>query len=182
MDLAKTYPANELPTRPFVGLFGNHNNNWRKWVKKVLERNGIGENQVYDSTQDGWKVINDENGDAMQRWIDELVARQHEAMKAASCLIFSMDSRTRTWDLSNLSASASVPAPSEEGGNILATRCELGWLAGIKKRTFVWVPDDLQGRNYLRAVIKLYPILVPVDNLYTACILVKSHLGKDGKK
>ncbi len=119
----------------------------------------------------------------MQQWIDELVARQHEAMKAASCIIFSMDSRTRTWDLSDLTAQASVPKPDDDySGNILATRCEIGWLAGIKKRTFVWVPGDLEGRNYLRAVIKLYPILVPVDNLYTACGLVKSHLKKASKK
>ena len=171
MDLNLQFPAKELPPKPYVGLFGNHHNNWRQWATAVLAQRGVRESQIYDSTDKGWCVVNELSGDPLQPWIDELVKRQHHAMKNAACLIFSMDSKRRTWPMVDLSSAGSIPRETEPYvGSIFAARCELGWLAGISKPSFVWIPDDLEGRNYLRAVLNLYDWLVPVASIHEACL------------
>lgn len=180
MDLNSLFPPNEIPTKPYIGLFGNHHNNWLKWVMRVLDCQGVSANQIYDSTDRGWRIVNDLNGDELQDWITELVKRQHAAMSQATCIIFSMDTRNRIWNLDNLTEDFAVPTAIDDAmGSIFAARCELGWLAGKEKvKTFVWIPDDLVGRNYLRSVVTLYRNnLDPVANLYQASLQAAKHLS-----
>ena len=97
-SLSEKHPPSNVPKQPYIGLFGNHHNNWRNWVAHRLLDKGLTTNQIYDSTDSGWNEVNDSNGDSMQEWINELVRRQHEALHNARCIIFSLDNNIRQWE------------------------------------------------------------------------------------
>jgi|LakMenEpi03Aug12_release.lakeMendotaPanAssembly.Ray.scaffolds.fasta_scaffold437961_2 hypothetical protein len=178
-ELRVQFPAKELPAVPFIGLFGNHHNNWRNWATELLNEFGLGADRVYDSTDPGWRVVSDGNGDDLQPWVDELVERQHRAMRSAVAIVFSLDSRTRIWPESDCTLDQAIPqVEGVSEGKLFAARCELGWLAGIGKPVFVWIADDLKGRNYLRAVARLYPSIRLTQNLHVACQMAGEHLQR----
>lgn len=178
MDLMARYPAKCLPEDPFIGLFGNHHNNWRDFVKTLLVKNGVDNDFVYDSTDKGWEIVGDQNGDALQDWIDELVMRQHKAMREAKCLIFSLDSLDRSWPEQPVEDFKLPDRETDFERTLFVARWELGWLTGIEKPTFVWISDELQGRNYLRAAIKSYDWIKTYPSLVKATLAAAAFFNK----
>ena len=179
MNWKDKYPKNALPPTPFIGLFGNHHNNWRLFARELLVHEGVDDKLIYDSTDKGWEVVDDENGDSLQDWINELVHRQHCAMKQAKCLVFSLDGHDRVWPNK---FSNDFVVPNSAPGNqrtLFAARWELGWLSGIQKPTFVWISDELQGRNYLRAAVKQYDYIKTFDTLVDATLAAAKFFVED---
>lgn len=133
----------DLPERPYVGLYGSHGGDWREGVKASLTAEGIA---FHDPIDGGWAGIDGTNGDARQADIDALVAREHLGMRGAACVIVHLEQRT-------------VIHGRPTGGTTLslASRCEIGFLAGRGIRTFVHIEPDVEGRNYLWAVVAFYP-------------------------
>jgi hypothetical protein len=133
----------EIPPAPYVAVYGSNSGDWRDGVIAALAAAGI---PWFDPSNAGWATIDAANGDARQAEIDALVALEHRGMLGASCVIFHLGFRKII---------GGVPT----GGTTLAlaSRCELGFLTGRGIRTFAHVEPDVEGRNYLRAQMALYP-------------------------
>ena len=134
------------PAGTYVGLYGSTGGQWRQRCKHLLDAASI---PWHDPSDPRWDSITHENGDDHQELIDRLVAEEYEALRGAQCVIF------------HLAGGADPPAS-------LAARSELGWLAGSGIETFVHVDGNARGRNYVGAVVKLYPHLVSCSTLEDA--------------
>ncbi len=126
----------KIPEGRFVAIYGSHGTSWREGVMRTLEQKGI---LSYDPTDLEWAAINDENGDAEQAKIDKLVAKQHEALNSASCVIHYLF--------------AHIDGKPKE---FHAARAELAYLSGAGIKTFFHIGPDVVGRNYLWGVMRLY--------------------------
>lgn len=133
----------EIPDEPYVALYGTQSGDWRDGVAARLSASGIA---WFDPTDERWGTIDDDNGDAKQGLVDELVEREHSGMLGAVCVIFHVARRKKR-----------SGTFTGETTNALASRAELGFLAGRGIRTFVHVEPDVLGRNYLWALCALYP-------------------------
>lgn len=143
-----------LPSKPFIALYGSHLGDWRAPLVARLAREGIA---YHDPTDAGWQPINEHHGDAEQATIDALVAREHQGMVDATCVVFYLARRARR------------RGPDGEDVELttlsFASRCELGFLTGRGVLTFVYIEPDFEGRNYLWAQIKPYPNVVRCASL-----------------
>jgi len=150
-------------TRPkrFVSLYGSQSGDWREVCKTRLDAAGVA---WKDPTDPRWQGITHENGDAMQKLIDELVADQHQGLLDATCVVYHLAARVEYSNTRN------IPNPDDTGSQVvaLAARCELGFLTGRGIPTFVHIEPDVVGRNYLWAQMKPYPHMVRCDNLAEA--------------
>ncbi len=126
----------EIPDGKFVAIYGSHGSPWRESVMRALKQEGI---SSYDPTDSGWADINDQNGDEEQAMINILVAKQHEALNRATCVIHYLF--------------AHVDRKPKE---CYAARAELAYLAGAGIKTFFHITSDVVGRNYLWGVMRLY--------------------------
>jgi hypothetical protein len=145
----------DIPDGHYIALYGTNSGDWRAAIEARLTAAGIA---FFDPTDKRWASINDDNGDALQPLVDQLVAREHQGMRSAVCVIFHVARRKR-----------SDGAFTGETTNGFASRAELGFLAGQGIRTFVHVETDVLGRNYLWALCALYPeTLVRVADLEEA--------------
>jgi hypothetical protein len=133
----------ELPTAPYVGIYGSQSGDWQDAVKAALDAAGLA---WYDPTDEGWAGIDASNGDARQAEIDALVAREHRGLNGAACVVFHLARR----EVRRL-------VPTGKTSASLTSRCEIGYLSGRGIRTFVHIEADVEGRNYLWAQIALYP-------------------------
>jgi hypothetical protein len=140
--------ALEIPDGNFVAIYGCHGSPWREGVMRALEREGI---LSYDPTDSAWADINEQNGDAEQAKIDKLVAKQHEALGRASCVIHNLF--------------AHVDGKPKE---CHAARAELAYLAGAEIKTFFYIAPDVVGRNYLWGVMRLYDHMQRCNSIYKA--------------
>jgi Nucleoside 2-deoxyribosyltransferase like len=127
----------------YGALYGSHSGDWRRAVTAELDAAGLA---FLDPTNPGWQGIDASSGDARQAEIDALVALEHQGLLGAACVVFHLARRK-------------VVAGRETGETTLAlaSRSELGFLAGRGIRTFVHIEADVEGRNYLWAQIALYP-------------------------
>lgn len=143
-----------LPSEPFIALYGSHLGDWRAPLVARLAREGIAH---HDPTDAGWRQVDAHNGDAKQRDIDALVAREHRGMAAATCVVFYLARRARLRGDDGEEVEATTLS--------LASRCELGFLTGRGVLTFVFIEPDFEGRNYLWAQMKPYPNAVRCASL-----------------
>lgn len=147
----------EIPTHPYVGLYGSHSGDWRSSAIERLSKAGI---TFYDPTDAAWSRIDETNGDRLQPEIDTLVAKQHLGLLSAACVVFHLARRkTRNGVTSDTDVTAA-----------LAARCELGFLTGRGIPTFVHIENDVEGRNYLWAQIALYGHMKRCDTLGEAVL------------
>jgi hypothetical protein len=151
----------DIPSKPYVGLYGSHSGDWRSVCARALSNYQI---SWYDPTDKQWDDITDENGDSYQTLIDELVAKQHQGMLNASCVVFHL-AQTKSY-----SYEENKPKPEDKGQVLtaFAARCELGFLIGSGIQTFVHIEKDVRGRNYLWAAMKNYKHMVRSQTLEEA--------------
>jgi hypothetical protein len=169
LDLRTRFPAKPIPSGPFIGMFGSAQREWRSCAHSLLTREGVSSNAIYDSTDEGWSVVNDASGDQLQSWINELVARQQNAIAQARCILIGIDGRNRDWARFELQDTWQLPPPINESvAPIAASRTELGLLGGMGKRTIAWIPSDMPGRNYLRAFASVHPTISCHESLAEA--------------
>ena len=145
----------DIPSLPYLGLYGSHSGNWRALAISKLSKAGV---PFYDPTDLGWKRINEGNGDLLQHDINVLVAKQHLALVGATCVIFHL-ARRKTLD--GVTSDTDVTAA-------LAARCELGFLTGRGIPTFVHIEPDVEGRNYLWAQLAPYAHMTRCNTLEDA--------------
>ncbi len=133
----------DIPAPPYVGVYGTHDSKepgdptWRGPVMDRLADVGIA---AYDPTDHaGWDPITEENGDAYQTTVDALVAKQHDALTGAACVIHNL-----------LGIVNGEPTTSH------AARAELAFLAAAGIPTFFVIQAGLPGRNYLWALTGRY--------------------------
>lgn len=149
-------PPMPIPDEPFVGLYGSHTGPWRRPVIRKLQQAGI---RYFDPTDSAaWSEINDDNGDEKQPQVDELVEKQHQGMLQAQCVVFHL---ARWRDPAD-------PSGKKDEVCAFAARCELGFLTGRGIPTFVHIDNDVLGRNYLWAEMKLYAHMHRCDSLEDA--------------
>jgi len=142
----------------YVGLFGSYGGTWRERAIAWFQARGIA---CKDPSDPAWDHISHENGDAKQAEIDALVARQHELMHGAACILFNLDAF----------GPDGKPLPAN------AARCELGFLTGAGIRTFVHIHPQTIGRNYLWAQLKPYPHIIHCATLESAMQQAAGWLG-----
>lgn len=152
----------KIPHGKFVALYGCHGTPWREGVMRALEKEGI---LSYDPTDPAWAEIDDQNGDSEQAKIDELVAKQHEALIRASCVIHFLF--------------AHVGGKPKE---CHAARAELAYLAGAGIRTFFHIGSDVVGRNYLWGVMRLYEHMQRCDSINEATKAAITWMQKGGSR
>ena len=116
---------------PLVGLYGSVSTPWRAPLIEALERAGVA---CFDPVTREWQGINDGNGDEMQPRIDALVAREFNALREVTCVVFHLDGASDS----------------------LASRMEFGWLLAAKVPTFFAIDARVKGRNHIFAAAKLY--------------------------
>lgn len=135
-----------LPSHPpgtYVALYGSHGDGWRRRCAERLERAGV---PWHDPSDPRWDGIDHDNGDALQDLIDELVEEEQRGLLEAGAVVFHL---------------AGGPDPPAS----LASRVELGLLAGHGVPAFVHVDPSALGRNYAWATLRRYPHLVRCDSL-----------------
>lgn len=137
-------------TQPYIGLFGSYDGDWRERAAGILSSQGI---TTKDPNDQAWDGINHDNGDAKQAEIDVLVAQQHDMIRAAACVVYHLGAFDQHGE----------PLPAH------AARCELGFLTGVGKATFVYIHPEVLGRNYLWAQMKSYAHMHRCDSLEEAC-------------
>ena len=133
---ALDYPTPmEIPTRPYVALYGSHAGDWRRRVAGLLRQHGV---PFFDPTdRKAWARITPETGDARQGEVDTLVEKQRRALLGASAVIFHL---------------------ARAEGNSPAARVELGYLMGLGTiPVYLYVAPDCAGRNYVWAQARLSP-------------------------
>jgi hypothetical protein len=159
-------PGVEIPSEPFVALYGSNSGDWREQVATALRHASVA---FFDPLEPRWASIDTANGDAMQALVDELVDREHRALEQARCAIFHV-------------ARAVVVKGEATGDTVaaLASRVELGFLAGRGIAAFVHVEPDVEGRNYLWAVCRRYPHLERCDSLVAATDAAIRAMRTDG--
>ncbi len=149
-----------IPRAPYVALYGSHTGDWRKVVVARLSAAGFGH---YDPTDENWKGVDEENGDAKQNLIDKLVARQYEALRGAACVVFHLAAAMR-WR--EAPPAPGVAKPNGTPVAAPAARFELGLLAGLgAPPVFVHIEPDVVGRNFLWAYVQQRPNLVRCQTL-----------------
>lgn len=116
---------------PCVGLYGSVSTPWRAPLIARLELAGV---PFFDPTTRGWDGITEDNGDEMQPRIDALVAREFDALRAVSCVVFHLDGASDS----------------------LASRVEFGWLLAAGVPTYFAIDGRVRGRNHLRAAAKIH--------------------------
>lgn len=140
----------KIPSRPYIALYGSHSGDWRAECRSMLDERGI---PWYDPTDLRWRAITEETGDAQQRAVNRLVAKQHRALLGATCVVFHLAARHR------------------DDGHALtsfAARSELGFLIGRGIQTFACIESDIEGRNYIWGAMRLYPHMVRCRTLADA--------------
>lgn len=133
----------DIPSAPYVALYGSNSGDWRKAVTPALDAANI---PWFDPTNDEWDGIDWHNGDALQAKIDRLVKREQDALLGARCAIWHIGKRI-------IEADVDTGKTTEA----FASRLELGVLLGRGLKTWVVVEDDVTGRNYLRAAVAAHP-------------------------
>ncbi len=130
----------QIPNVPFIAVFGSHpGRTWRPQVEARLRREGI---PSYHPTGPHWQGITEQTGDSRQALVDELVVQQQRALWRAACVVF---------HLGGIHPRTGEPLVAS------AARTELGLLAGAGIPTFAHIHPQALGRNYLWALLKLYP-------------------------
>ena len=142
-----------IPQTPYVALYGTHSGDWRTTCSDLLSANSI---NWYNSVDERWKNITEKNGDQMQSVIDNLVAKQQEALLRSACVVF------------HLSSHYFADTGRNGTERSLAARCELGFLIGTGIRTFAHIEPDAEGRNYLWAAMKASPLMFRCGTLNDA--------------
>jgi hypothetical protein len=142
----------EIPQVPYIGVFGSHDTGWRREVLHQLREAGV---VAFDSTNEGWQGINEENGHQRQSEIDALVAWQRRAILGAAVIVAKL--------------AAERPQVRALGaGQSLASRYELGLFDGLGKPAFVYLEPGLIGAHYLRAAMALSPQVRECESLEQA--------------
>lgn len=146
----------KIPQNTYVGLYGSHSGDWRVECAREFKNHRI---PWYDPTDKRWGKITDENGDSHQTLINSLVAKQHEGMLNAGCVIFHLAHQK--------SYRYKKPNPDDTGTVLtaFAARCELGFLIGRGIQTFAHIEPDVVGRNYLWAAMKNYSHVIRCRSL-----------------
>jgi hypothetical protein len=142
----------DVPREPYIALYGSHSGDWREALKARLGREGVA---CYDPTDERWQAINPSNGDERQAEVDAIVAKEHVALRGATCVIFHLARRRRVGGVVH----------DDQTTLALASRVELGFVTGRGVVTFVHIEPDVEGRNYLWAQMKPYPHLVRCASL-----------------
>ncbi len=152
----------EIPNVPFVGLYGNWQNaaGGVPWRQEAVDFYMRQPSPVawFDPTQGGWVGIDEANGDACQERIDALVRHEQRGLELAACVLFHL------------------VMPGSERSPALASRAELGRLAGMRRPTFLVLGGDLVGRNYLRAFVRTAPSIVACTSLAEAIDRSAQHM------
>lgn len=151
----------EIPLEPYVALYGSHSGDWRDICIKKFKNHNI---SWYDPTDKEWRGITEENGDSHQTTINRLVAKQHEGILNASCVLFHLAARKSYHYKKN------KPNPDDTNKKLtaFAARCELGFLIGKGIPTFAYIEPNVEGRNYLWAAMKDYEHMVRAQCLEDA--------------
>ncbi|MBL8683570.1 MAG: hypothetical protein JNK05_30650 [Myxococcales bacterium] len=143
-----------VPGGSFVALYGSNSGDWRERVAAKLDDAGVA---WFSPMDPRWSSINADNGDEMQSLVDALVEREHAALERATCVLFHLG---RYVFRDNTITGHTTMA--------LASRAELGFLAGRGIETVVHVEPDVEGRNYLWAVANRYSHMTRVTTLDAA--------------
>jgi nucleoside 2-deoxyribosyltransferase len=137
----------DIPSVPYVALYGSHEGIWRKEAVVLLSRAGV---PFFDPTdREAWSRITEETGDALQDEVDRLVKKQRDALLGASAVVFYL---------------------ARSQGMSPAARFELGLLAASSIPVFLHVAPDAGGRNYVWAQAKFSPNLRPFPSLNEAVL------------
>lgn len=169
-----------IPTSPFIALYGSHSGDWREPIVASLKNQQIA---YYDPTDPAWQSINEQNGDDKQADINALVAKQHSALRAATCVIFHL-AYYRTEQGIKIKTNEQGQAASLTS---FAARCELGFLTGLSATlasqqppipVFVHIEDDTEGRHYLWAQMAMYPHMVRCTTLQAATEQALNYFAK----
>jgi hypothetical protein len=131
----------DVPLMPYVALYGTAHGDWRQSAAAALDHAGVA---WYDPTEAAWASIDETNGDVRQSEIDVLVKKELSALTGASCVVFHLTGGEGP----GTRVAGSAPRS-------LASRFELGFVAGRKITTFVHIEPDVEGRHYLLAQIRL---------------------------
>lgn len=132
----------EIPSGPYVALYGSNSGDWRSAITPRLDAANIA---WFDPTNDEWNDVHGSNGDALQEKIDRLVKREQDALLRARCAIWHIGKRVTV-----------NGADTGKTTEAYACRLELGVLLGRGLKTWVVIEDDVTGRNYLRAAVATY--------------------------
>lgn len=139
-----TLPAH--PPRTYVALYGSHAGDWRQRCIERLEAAGV---PWHDPSDPSWQGITHDNGDRLQDLVDRLVEEEQRGLLEAGAVVFHL---------------AGGPDPPAS----LASRVELGLLAGREIPTFVHVDPEALGRNYVWATLRLHSHLARCESLEEA--------------
>ncbi len=134
-DSLKHHLASALAPQPgfrYLCLLGSVGSAWRTTAHAFCEQRRI---PCHDTLDPAWESISHENGDARQGEIDALVAKQQQLIAGAAAVYYQLDAQDEK----------GIPLAAH------AARCELGYLTGIQKPTFVYIDPNVIGRNYLKA-------------------------------
>ena len=143
-----------IPSVPFVGLYGSHSSPWRAECIRQLDVQGVA---WFDPTDERWDDISFESGAQNRPLIAELVKNEIEALRQAACVVLHF-------------AAALGPDDRRSGKDLpvspsLASRFELGLLAGLGTPTFLHVEAQVLGRDYLWAAANLHENIIDCKSL-----------------